>query len=186
VFSRSAIEACLPPPPPAHRFSLRQLRGDDPVAEFACGPRDGAAAIDAYLRQQALTDQRARLNTVWVAVESLSAGAPGSIVGFFSLSPLSIPISSALLTHIEMPTAPYASADGYLLGRLGVAAHMQGQRFGDVLIFAALRIARAVGREAGGAFVAVDPKNDALVGWYERLGFHRLDPIRRRMVHRLP
>lgn len=107
-------------------------------------------------------------------------------MGFFTLSPLSIPISSALLTLIEMPTPPYPSAGGYLLGRLGVAAQMQGQRFGDVLVFAALRIARAVGRDAGGAFVAVDPKNDALVGWHERLGFHHLDPIRRRMVHRLP
>ena len=41
----------------------------------------------------------------------------------------------------------------------------------------------------GGAFLAVDPQEESLVPWYERLGFIRLSADRRRMVlpfHRIP
>jgi hypothetical protein len=39
----------------------------------------------------------------------------------------------------------------------------------------------------GGAFLAVDPKSDKLLAWYEGLdfGFRRLDPSRRRIVVKL-
>lgn len=175
---------------PAHserspRFQLRPISGDDPVAEFTCGTRDGARAIDAYLRTQALTDHRAQLSSVWIAVDPTASDTSQRIVGFFTLAPLSIPLSSALLATIELPSAPYPAVGGYLLGRLGVAAHAQGSGVGNALAYSAKRIAHLVSRDAGGAFIAVDAKNDALIAWYERLGFRRLDPSRRRLVARL-
>jgi ribosomal protein S18 acetylase RimI-like enzyme len=73
------------------------------------------------------------------------------------------------------------------LGRLGVAARLQGQALGTDLIAAAIKIARVVRTDVGGAFLAVDPKNDKLLAWYERLdfGFRRLDPGKRRIILKL-
>ncbi len=158
---------------------------DDDTYAFTCGAHDGAATLDAYLRTQALRDHTARVSTVWLAIDAKATAESRRIAGFFSISPLSIPISPALLSTIALSDATYRTIGGYLLGRLAVAAHLQGQRLGDVLVYSALRISATAGNDAGGAFMAVDPKNERLASWYERLGFQRLDPVRRRMVKRL-
>lgn len=167
------------------RFVLRPICAEDAAVEFSCGKRDGASAIDKYLRTQALADHVAQLSSVWIAVDPIATTVDQRIVGFFTLAPLSIPISGSLLATIAIPAAPYPAVGGYLLGRLGVASHAQGSGIGDELVYCAMRIARAVSIDAGGAFIAVDPKNEPLVCWYKRLGFRRLDQSRRRMVARL-
>jgi ribosomal protein S18 acetylase RimI-like enzyme len=95
-----------------------------------------------------------------------------------------------VLTNLGLESVPYRSVGGYLLGRLGVAAHLQRQGLGPALVAAAIKIARQARDEAGGAFMAVDPKNDGLLEWYEELdfGFRKLDPgnsATRRLVLRL-
>ena len=58
---------------------------------------------------------------------------------------------------------------------------------GASLVAAAIKIARDVRGEVGGVFLAVDPKNDRLLAWYEQLefGFRRLDPAKRRIILKL-
>ncbi len=168
-------------------FVLRQLSDRDDLTGFSCGRRPGAAEIDSYLQSQARTEHAAKLCVVWLALDESALRPHDRLLGFFTLSPLSIPISSSLITLINLSTSPYPAVGGYLLGRLGVAAHRQGQNFGDVLVFSAIKIARIAVASTAGSFLAVDPKNDGLVAWYERLGFHRLDAQskKRRMVFRL-
>lgn len=105
------------------------------------------------------------------------------VAGFFTLSPLSILISPAVLAALGLVGAPYQSVGGYLLGRLGVGASLRGLGIGAALVTRAVAQARQ-GREdgLGGAFVAVDAKDERLVAWYTALGFQRLDPTKRRVV----
>jgi GNAT superfamily N-acetyltransferase len=169
-------------------FSLVRLEASHPVADFTCGTRPGAAEIDEYLKAHALTEQAQGLSSVWLAVENDGQGMTSPIAGYFSLSPLSIRLSDSLLESVGLSDVQYRTVEGYLLGRLGVAAHQQGKGLGAVLIAAAIKIARQVLRyEAGGAFLAVDPKSAKLLAWYEGLdfGFRRLDPTRPRLVLRL-
>ncbi len=109
------------------------------------------------------------------------------VAAYFTLSPLSIPLTPAVLAALNVGSVPYRAAGGYLLGRLGVAARLQGQDLGTDLLAAAIKIARQVRADVGGALLAVDPKNDKLLGRYEQLdfGFRRLDPGKRRIILKL-
>lgn len=109
------------------------------------------------------------------------------MAGYFSLSPLSIPLAPAILETLGLASAPYRAIGGYLLGKLGVAADHQGEGLGRSLVAAAIKIAKRARSEAGGAFLAVDPKNDRLLVWYESLdfGFRRLSPGKRRIILKL-
>lgn len=177
---------------PLPRFPLVQLAHHHPIQSFTCGTRPGATEIDEYLKVNALQEQAAGLSSVWVARERADGKRADGIgeeriAGYFTLSPLSVRISPAVLAAMGLSHVPYRSAGGYLLGRLGVAVHRQGQELGSALVAAAIRIARKAREDAGGAFLAVDPKNDGLLAWYEKLdfGFSRLDPGKRRLVLRL-
>ncbi len=175
------VPAAKPP------FSLVRLEASHPVADFTCGTRPGAAETDEYLKTHGLTEQAQGLSSVWLAIENDGQGMTSPIAGYFSLSPLSIRLSDSLLESVGLSDVQYRTIGGYLLGRLGVAAHQQGKGLGAVLIAEAIRIARQVRNEAGGAFLAVDPKSAELLAWYEGLdfGFRRLDPTRSRLVLRL-
>jgi len=171
------------------RFPLVQLATHHDVSGFSCGKRQGAQEIEEYLKVSALAEQTAGLSQVWVAIDPQVSAQPG-IAGYFTLSPLSVPISPAVLDLIGLESVPYRSVGGYLLGRLGVSSQLQGEGLGGILVAAAIKFARQARDDAGGAFLAVDPKNDGLLRWYQRLdfGFRRLDPnnvTKRRLVLRL-
>lgn len=172
------------------RFPLVQLGPGHNVHRFSCGDRPGAEEIAEYLKVSALAEQKAGLSRVWIAVDSRAVNADTSIAGYVTLSPISVPVSPVVLSNLGLEAVPYRSAGGYLLGRLGVAVHLQGEGLGTALVAAAVKIARQARDEAGGAFLAVDPKNDRLLKWYEELdfGFRRLDPgnaAKRRLILRL-
>lgn len=171
--------------------SLRvvRLHEEHPVHAFTCGTRPGAADIDQYLREHALIEQAAHLAAVWV-VENLSAGTPADqLVGFFTLSPVSVRLSTALLASINL-SAPYQSLGGWLLGRMGLAVGYQGRNYGPPLVAEAIRMAPTLRDTGAGPLLVVDPKNDALMRWYLGLdfGFTRLapaDPRLRRLALKL-
>jgi ribosomal protein S18 acetylase RimI-like enzyme len=169
------------------RFPLAQLTSHHDVRGFTSGNHPGSVEIDEYLKGSALAEQAAGLSRVWIATDS-RAGTPDQfIAAYFTLSPLSIPLTPAVLASLGLSSAPYRAVGGYLIGRLGVTARLQGQGLGPVLLAAAIKIARQARSEVGGAFLAVDPKNDKLLAWYERLdfGFRRLDAGKRRIILKL-
>ena len=169
------------------RFPLVQLSSDYDVRGFTSGKRPGSPEIDEYLKTSALAEQNAGLSQVWIAIDSRARSADERIAAYFMLSPLSIPLTPAVLDILGLGSAPYRAAGGYLLGRLGVAARLQGQDLGRDLIATAIKIARKARSDVGGVFLAVDPKNDKLLDWYERLdfGFQKLDAGKRRIVLKL-
>lgn len=163
--------------PASASLRLEGLVAHHPVAAFACGD----ASIDEYLRHHALAEQAAGLSRVTVAVDA----ADGTVVGYYTLSPLGIRLDEALLRAVGLEVVPYPMVGGYLLGRLGVARDRAGQGIGAALVAVALDAATQASVEAGGVFLAVDPKDEGVAAWYARLGFARLDSKRSRMVRRL-
>jgi ribosomal protein S18 acetylase RimI-like enzyme len=168
------------------RFPLIQLRSDLDVRGFTSGNHPGSAEIDEYLRTSALVEQEAGLSQVWIAFDP-EAHRDDRVAAYFTLSPLSIPLTPIVLDALRLESVPYRAVGGYLLGRLGVSSRLQGQQLGGSLVAAAIKIAQGVRSQIGGAFLAVDPKNDGLLAWYERLdfGFRRLDPTKRRIMLKL-
>jgi len=172
---------------PGPRFPLIQRTSRHDVRGFTSGNHPGSPEIDEYLKTVALAEQAAGLSQVWIALDSEAPSADKHVAAYFTLSPLSIPLTPAVLDMLGLGSVPCRAVGGYLLGRLGVAARLQGQDLGPVLIAAAIKIARKVRTDVGGVFLAVDPKNDKLLTWYQRLdfGFQRLDAAKRRIVLKL-
>lgn len=83
-----------------------------------------------------------------------------------------------------MAQSPYVQIGGYLLGRLGTDQTVQHGGMGASVVARLSKIAAQLRDITGGVFLAVDPKEDWLVSWYQKLGFSRLspDPTRRKMV----
>ena len=137
----------------------------------------GNAPIDSYLHTMALAEQAQGLATVHVVLES-----DQSIVGFFTLSPLSLRLKQLSVALPSLSGAVYPDIGGYLLGRMGVHALRKDGGIAKAVVWRAKQIAQQSG--TGGVFLAVDPKDDDLVGYYAQFGFERLDStgVRRRMI----
>lgn len=163
---------------PSAPLRLERLAAHHPLAAFTCGD----AAIDDFLHHHALAEQQAGLSSVMVVLDPAEGDA---VVGYYSLSPLSIRLDAGLLQAVGLGAVPYPMVGGYLLGRFGVATTRAGQGIGEALVAVALEAAAHARVETGGVFLAVDPKDERVVAWYERLGFTRLDSGRRRVVRRL-
>lgn len=158
-------------------WHLVRLNATHPVDAFTCGKRPGAAEVNAYLRERALVEQAARLAAVWV-VEDTSATAPADrLVGFFTLSPVSVRLSPAVMAATGI-VAPYSTVGGWLLGQMGIAVQYQRRQLGPQLVASAIQAARALSVASAGALLAVDPANARLMQWYLDLdfGFQRLAP----------
>jgi ribosomal protein S18 acetylase RimI-like enzyme len=171
-------------------FPLVQLAEHHNVQEFTSGKHPGSQEIDDYLKSSALTEQAAGLSSVWIAIDARSSEPGDQVAGYFTLSPLSVQVTSAVLDQLGLHSVTYRAVGGYLLGRLGVAARLQGQELGSLLVAAAIKKAKHARDDAGGVFLAVDPKNDKLLAWYERFdfGFRRLTPndrAKRRLIMKL-
>lgn len=143
------------------------------VGTFTCGNAD----IDRFLHDRAATEQALRLSQVYVTVDSDDA-----VCGFFTLSPLTLRVDTSLLTRLGLGEVPYPSIGGFLLGRMGIAAHLQGRGIGEALVMRAAQIAKREAAFVGGAFLAVDPKDERLVHWYARQDFVAIGGYTRRMV----
>jgi predicted N-acetyltransferase YhbS len=156
------------PPPGLH---LQSLEASHPIAAFSSGD----AAIDAFLATHALVEQGAGLSRTVVAVNAVSR----EIVGFFTLSPMSIKIEPRVLTALGMAAIAYPAVGGYLVGRLGVHSKCQGQGLGSALIAIATERARRSREETGGVFLAVDAKTERLPKRYSTFGFQQVGQSKR-------
>ena len=163
-------------PPP---LRLESLSSEHSIAAFS----SGMAAIDDFIRTQALPEQALGLSSVTVAVDPMTQG---KVVAYFSLSPMSIRLDGRLLSALGIPkeSIPYPFVGGFLLGRLGVEKSYQGQGIGEALVAIAVERCRKQRDSTGGVFLAVDAKTDELIPYYVKLGFARIGEGRR-LVMRL-
>ena len=154
-------------------YTFTALAPTHDVGAFACGNAD----IDDYLHHRAQTEQALSLCQVYVMVD-----AHLKVWAYGTLSPISVRIEGELLKAVGLTQAPYKAIGGYLLGRLGVDKTLQKGGVGKAIVARLAKIAAQQRQVTGGVFLAVDPKEEWLVAWYETLGFNRLDPRFRRLV----
>ena len=139
-------------------------------AAFSCGLPE----LDRYLARQAGQDVRRRIARVFVC----TAGNADAVLGFYTLSALSIDLSSLpeQLSR-KLPRHPVPCA---LIGRLAVDRSAHGRGLGRVLLADAVKRTVAAGETVAMHALIVDAANDDAKRFYERFGFLPLtdDPMR--------
>ena len=137
---------------------------------FSCGLPE----LDLYLARRAGQDVRRRIARVFVC----TAGETDAILGFYTLSALSIDLASLpeRLSR-KLPRHPVPCA---LIGRLAVDRSAHGRGLGRMLLADAVKRTVAAGETVAMHALIVDAANDDAKRFYERFGFAPLtdDPMR--------
>ena len=137
---------------------------------FCCGLPE----LDRYLARQAGQDVRRRIARVFVC----TAGEADAVLGFYTLSALSIDLASLpeQLSR-KLPRHPVPCA---LIGRLAVDRSAHGRGLGRMLLADAVKRTVAAGEAVAMHALIVDAANDDAKHFYERFGFVPLtdDPMR--------
>ena len=137
---------------------------------FSCGLPE----LDRYLARLAGQHVRRRIAKVFVC----TAGEADAVLGFYTLSALSIDLASlpeALSRRLPRHPVPCA-----LTGRLAVDRSAHGRGVGRMLLADAVKRTLAAGETVAMHAVLVDAANDDAKRFYERFGFLPLtdDPMR--------
>ena len=133
-------------------------------------------SLDNYLRKQAKQDIKRRISRVFVAT---TPEYPATIVGYYTLSTLSIELSQlpeALAR--KLPRHPVPAA---LIGRLAVAQHAQGQGVGKMLLMDAIKRTLRVSDEIAIYAIVVDAIDVHAKSFYQQYGFSSLSSKSRRL-----
>ena len=137
---------------------------------FSCGLPE----LDRYFARQAGQDVRRRIARVFVC----TAGNAEAVLGFYTLSALSIDLASLpeelsrKLPHHPVPCA--------LVGRLAVDRSAHGRGIGRMLLADAVKRVVAAGETVAMHALIVDAANDDAKRFYEGFGFAPLsdEPMR--------
>ena len=128
---------------------------------FSCGLPE----LDRYLARQAGQDVRRRIARVFVC----TAGETDAVLGFYTLSALSIDLAS-LPDELsrKLPRHPVPCA---LVGRLAIDRLAQGRGIGRLLLADAVKRVAAAGETVAMHALIVDAANDDAKRFYEGFGF---------------
>ncbi|MCY4343597.1 MAG: GNAT family N-acetyltransferase [Gammaproteobacteria bacterium] len=137
---------------------------------FSCGLPE----LDRCLAHQAGQDIRRRTARVFVC----TAGNANALLGFYTLSALSVDLSSLpKVLSRRLPRHPVPCA---LIGRLAVDESVHGQGIGRLLLADAVKRTAVAGETVAIHALIVDAANDAARRFYESFGFAPLtdNPMR--------
>lgn len=151
-------------------FFRERLGPGHDVIGFSCGQ----TTLDAWLRQAALTADRAGTARTYVWVDGF-----GEVTAYFALAPF-------LIRREGLPSAvgrgsPHA-IPAILIARLALARRLHGQGLGGALLADALRTALDAIRTAGGRLVVVDAIDEEARAFYEHHGFRPVEGHPHRLV----
>jgi predicted GNAT family N-acyltransferase len=152
------------------QFSFEKLTKGHDRTRFECGVPE----LDLYLKNQAGQDRRRNLSSVFVLLEN-----DKNVIGYYTLSQNAIATQELPeKTAKKLPSQRPISCT--LLGRLAVDIHHQGQGFGRVLLFHALKKAAVISEEIAAFAVIVDAKDMRAKKFYEKYNFLELQhtPLR--------
>jgi ribosomal protein S18 acetylase RimI-like enzyme len=142
-------------------FTLAPLGPAHDRDSFSCG----VAPLDRYFRALATQDIRRRISNCFVAFDPA-----GKVAGYYTFAATSLPLPELATEHVRrLPR--YAVLPAGLIGRLAVDQAFRGCALGSSMIVDA--IARAMRAEPAIFALIVHAKDDAALGFYEPLGFHR-------------
>lgn len=127
---------------------------------FSCAVK----ALEDYFHRYVSQDVKKGLTKCFVLINNQQA----RIIGYYTLSALSIPITDIPQERINKGI-PYPTVPAVLIGRLAVDMNFQNQGYGKFLIADAIHKIRNT--TIGAAVLVVEAKNDDVASFYERLGF---------------
>jgi GNAT superfamily N-acetyltransferase len=123
-------------------------------------------ALDRYIHKQAKQDIKRHISRVFVAMLSDN---PNQVIGFFSLSTLSIELGQLPETlSRKLPKHPVPAA---LIGRLAVSKTAQGHGIGKMLLVDAIKRTLSVSDQIAIYAMVVDAINDKAKDFYQKFGF---------------
>ena len=140
------------------------------------GFQSGVVSLDTYIKKQASQDVKRRVSRVFVATR---VDQPNSILGYYTLSTLSIELSrlpQALAR--KLPRYPVPAA---LLGRLAVNQVSQGHGVGKMLLIDAIKRTLAVSDEIAIYAMVVDAIDERAQHFYAQFGFSLLSSDNQRL-----
>ncbi|MDB5842679.1 MAG: family N-acetyltransferase [Herminiimonas sp.] len=152
----------------AHSVALLDQTHD--VKSFDCGTEK----LNTWLQTIAGQHQSKGLSKTFVLVDD---EAPTIIVGFYALAIRRMTPKETL--PAELARKLPSNIPGYTLARLAIATSSAGQGFGADLLVDAMRRAKQVSNQVGGAFLFVDAKDETAADFYSHFGFVPLpdDPL---------
>lgn len=152
-------------PPGLHRLDMiPATQAIDLLASFQCGQD----VLDGWLARRAATAERLGTARTFVMI-----GPAGTLDGFFCLSSATL-MRERLRRAAERQGMP-GHVPAILLGRLAVAATLQGQGIGSILLAHALEQAcRAAHGPAAATMVLVHPIDAAASRFYAKFDFRPL------------
>jgi ribosomal protein S18 acetylase RimI-like enzyme len=141
-------------------FLIEVLSSSHDRESFSCG----VAALDRYLRNQAMQDVRRRATACYVAVEISGA----QIAGYYTLSAAGIPLAD-MPAKLAKRLPRYPSVPVARLGRLAVDQAYRGRKLGSALLWDAVE--RSLRSEVAVFALVVDAKDDQSEAFYRHHGF---------------
>jgi GNAT superfamily N-acetyltransferase len=153
-------------------MQVERLSEHHDVSRFSCGNK----ALDDWLRNHALENQRRDLSRTFVLVDDA-----GAVVGYYALA-------MGGVAKDEVPRRLGRGLPGYqigmvLLARLAIGAGHQGEGLGRDLLIDAVLHAAAAGQHAAARFIAVDPIDESARRFYRRFGFTNIDEDEQRRMY---
>lgn len=131
-----------------------------PRSSFSCAVKE----LETYFHKYVSQDVKKGLTKCFVLIDNQES----KIIGYYTLSALSVPISNIPQERINKGI-PYPNIPAVLIGRLAVDSHFQHQGYGKFLIADAIHKIKHTAVAA--ALLVVEAKNENAVAFYERLGF---------------
>jgi predicted GNAT family N-acyltransferase len=143
-------------------FRVEALGKSHDRSAFTCG----SDALDRYLQQQARQDADKRVAASFVLVEPPSA----QVQGYYTLSASVIHVEE-LPDTLARKLPRYPQLPVTLLGRLAVAAGLNGLGMGQFLLMDALWQSLGAATQIGAMAILVDAKDEVTAAFYARFGF---------------
>ena len=147
------------------KLTIEKLENIHVKDEFSCG----YDLLDNYLKRQANQDIKRKLSSCSVLVDEQSI-----VKGYFTLSANSIRRQELPEEFIKKLPPSYSDLPVILLGRIAIDKSIQGNGFGEVLLFDALRKCLDLSNQLGILAVVVDPIDNKAISFYKSYGFIEL------------
>jgi len=130
--------------------------------DFQCG----YALLDNYIRTQAKQDVSRDLSACFVLNDENNY-----VIGYYTLSANSIKRDDFPEEMSRKLPASYDDLPAILLGRLAIDNNYKGNRYGELLLFDALKKCVEISSNLGSLSIIVDPIDEKAQMFYKRYGF---------------
>ena len=147
------------------KLKIEKLENIHIKEDFSCG----YDLLDNYLKRQVNQDIKRKLSSCTVFVDEQNI-----VKGYYTLSANSIRRQELPEELIKKLPPSYSDLPVILLGRIAIDKSIQGNGFGEILLYNALKKCLDLSNQLGILAVIVDPIDDKAISFYKSYGFIEL------------